>query len=131
MTRSLKENRDLSPRRVPDLSKFCKERGISKAQQWVGERIGLGWLRLSSALRVRTRGLDNPIVTANAPSPEGVRVDPLASDTGANRTILIEQGQPDIVCTITESPVESEQRLVKALKWLLDSTDDKLEVVSR
>ena len=46
----------------------------------------------------------------------------LYSDTG-NRTILIEREQPQLVCKIVASEsAESEHRLVKALKWLLEDS---------
>jgi RNA-splicing ligase RtcB len=49
----------------------------------------------------------------------------------ANRTMLIEREQPQLVCKIVASEsAESEHRLVKALKWLLEDSRraDNLEV---
>ena len=69
--------------------------------------------------RRRLRNLGGDFTRMSSSAKPGIYPDT------ANHTILIEQEQPGLVCTITESKsAESEQRLVKALKWLLDSSNE-------
>ena len=54
-----------------------------------------------------------------------------ASDTETNRTILFERELSGFDCRIVAAdPTESEQRVVKALRWLLEDSqrDDNREV---
>jgi hypothetical protein len=92
--------------------------------------MALGWDRHAAARRLPdARG------PASAHVAGGSRMSSHASaraygDTGIRR-ILIGQEQPNLVCTIVASEsTESERRLVKALKWLLEDSrrDDNREV---